>query len=190
MAVYKVYFATGNKNKLNEMANILGPSFDVIGLSVDLPELQGEIKDIVKGKCQIAYEKYKKLGITERIIVEDTALCFNALEGLPGPYIKWFLNKMGNDKLFELINQYDDHSAQAICTYCFMEDEKPVIIQGIVNGQIVKPSQNKNGFGWDPIFKPDGYDQTFAEMDPKTKNETSHRSKATCELRDYLMNRR
>lgn len=190
MAVQKVFFATGNKNKLNEMADILGPTFDVIGLNVDLPELQGEMDDIAKGKCKIAYEKYKNLGITEPIIVEDTALCFNALEGLPGPYIKWFLNKMGNDKLFELIKQYDDPGAQAICTYCFMENDEPTIIQGIVNGKIVKPANGQNGFGWDPIFKPDGYDQTFAEMDMKTKNKTSHRSKATNKLREYLMSRK
>ena len=190
MAVHKVYFATGNKNKLNEMANILGPSFDVIGLNIDLPELQGEIDDIAKGKCLIAHEKYKGLGINKPIIVEDTALCFNALDGLPGPYIKWFLNKMGNEKLVELIEQYDDHGAQAICTYCLMNDDEPLIISGVVNGQIVKPSDGENGFGWDPIFKPDGYDQTFAEMDYKIKNKVSHRSVATNKLRDYLVNRR
>lgn len=190
MAVHKVYFATGNKNKLEEMANILGPTFDVISLDVDLPELQGEIDDIAKGKCQIAYEKYNKLGINEPIIVEDTALCFNAINGLPGPYIKWFLNKLSNDKLFELIEQYDDHGAQAICTYCFMDNGEPVIINGIVNGQIVKPKDGNNGFGWDPIFKPDGHNQTFAEMDLETKNKVSHRSIATEKLRDYLVNRR
>jgi inosine triphosphate pyrophosphatase len=197
MAVQKVYFATGNKNKLHEMANILGPTFDVIGLNVDLPELQGDTDDIVKGKCKIAFEKYSSLGLKDPIVVEDTSLCFNALNGLPGPYIKWFMNKLGNEKLYELIDRYDDKGAQAVCTYCFIEetndgDCEPKIIKGVVKGKIISPAQadREHNFGWDPIFVPDGYNQTFAEMDPKEKNKISHRSVATNKLREYLTNRR
>lgn len=189
MAVHKVFFATHNQTKLHNMRNMLGPSFDVIGLNIKLPEIQGEIEDIVKHKCKVLYEKYIKLGITEPIIVENIALCINALNGLPGPYIKWFSNKLGNAKLFELIEQYDDHRAQAICTYCFMDKDKQIIIDGVVNGQIVKPLNN-NDFGWDSIFKPDGYNQTFAEIDNKEKYKVSPRFIATDKLRNYLVNRR
>lgn len=87
----KIYFITGNPNKLKEFSQIIGSigEHELASKSVDLPEYQGEPEDIAREKCIAALELVK-----EPVLVEDTSLCFNALHGLPGPYIKWFLEKL------------------------------------------------------------------------------------------------
>jgi inosine triphosphate pyrophosphatase len=86
-----VYFITGNKNKLNEVRQIIGDisPYELESMNVDLPEYQGYQDDIAIAKCKAALELVKK-----PVLVEDTSLCFNALGGLPGAYIKWFLEKL------------------------------------------------------------------------------------------------
>ena len=79
-------FVTGNKNKLLEFQSIVGDLLNVTSMNLDLPELQGEPLEIAKEKVLIAYRQIKK-----PVMIEDTSLCYNALKGLPGPYIKWFL---------------------------------------------------------------------------------------------------
>lgn len=125
-------------------------------------------------------------------LVEDTSLCFNALKGLPGPYIKWFLDKIGHDGLNKLLVGFEDKSAYAMCTFAYSsgadENEVPQVFSGKTYGVIV-PAQStpdKPAFGWDPIFKPDGYELTYAEMDKKTKNSISHRYKALDLVREHL----
>lgn len=95
------------------------------------------------------------------VLTEDTSLCFNALNGLPGPYIKWFLEKTGHEGLNNLIAAYPDKSAYSQCVfgYCSGPGAEPVIFDGRCPGQIV-PARGPNNFGWDPIFQPDGYQQT------------------------------
>jgi inosine triphosphate pyrophosphatase len=88
-------FVTGNKNKLAEVQAILQGVVQVNSVKIDLPELQGEPKDISIEKCRMAAKQVKG-----PVIVEDTCLCFNALNGLPGPYIKWFLDKLGHDGVY------------------------------------------------------------------------------------------
>lgn len=110
-------FVTENAKKLEELKQILGPSFpiDIISSKIDLPELQGEIDEICKKKCLEASSMVKG-----PVIVEDTCLCFNALKGLPGPYIKWFLGNLGPEGLFRLFAGFDDKTAKAIiCTFAY-----------------------------------------------------------------------
>lgn len=122
------------------------------------------------------------------VVVEDTSLAFNALNGLPGPYIKWFLDKIGPEGLHKMLAGFEDKSAQAICTFAFTRDENSEVIlfQGITHGIIVAPRGSRD-FGWDPVFQPDGYDQTYAELPKETKNQISHRFRAVDKLRDYFV---
>lgn len=176
-------FVTGNSNKLLEVKAILS---DVIpnlrNESVDLPELQGEPAEITKEKCRIACDLLKK-----PVLVEDTSLCFNALNGLPGPYIKWFLEKTGHQGLNNLLAAYEDKSAYSQCIfgYCPAPGAEVILFEGRCPGKIVA-ARGPTNFGWDPIFEADGYGQTFAELDKKIKNEISHRAKALQNMKEYF----
>lgn len=177
-----VTFVTGNQGKLREMQELLGEIMVLKSKSIDLPELQGEPEFIVLEKCKLAVKEVKG-----PVIVEDTSLCYNALHGLPGPYVKWFLDKLGHYGLNQLLAGYEDKSAYALCViaYCKGEGYEPVIVIGKTNGRIVS-ARGSNNFGWDPIFEPDGFDQTYAEMDSETKNSISHRQRAIKELLQVL----
>ena len=120
-------------------------------------------------------------------MVEDTSLCFNALGGLPGVYIKWFLEKTGHEGLNNILAAYDDKSGYAQCIFSFTTgvDNEIYTFTGQTPGKIV-PAQGPTNFGWDPIFKPDGYEQTYAELDKSVKNSISHRFKSLDKLRNFL----
>ncbi|KAL0485274.1 inosine triphosphate pyrophosphatase [Acrasis kona] len=185
-----VVFVTGNANKLREVQQICGETLNVISHSVDLPELQGEVEDISKEKCKLAVKEIEReLSGTsiDGVIVEDTSLCYNALGGLPGPYIKWFLDKTGHDGLNKILAGYEDKSAYALCTLSFVKSSKdePNVFLGKTHGKIV-PARGPNSFGWDPIFLPDGFDKTYAELDKDTKNSISHRYRAFEQLLSFL----
>ncbi|XP_041481748.1 inosine triphosphate pyrophosphatase-like [Lytechinus variegatus] len=177
-------FVTGNKNKLEEVRAIIGKHFDVQSVAIDLPEFQGEPDDISKSKCLEAVKHIKG-----PVIVEDTCLCFNALGGMPGPYIKWFLSKLGPSGLHRLLAGWEDKSAYALCTFAYSTGDPLKSVQlfhGKTEGRIVEPRGPPN-FGWDPCFQPDGYDQTYAEMPNEEKNKISHRSKALESLSQFFL---
>lgn len=113
----------------------------------------------------------------------------DVLGGLPGPYIKWFVEKIGPQGIYRMIKDWNDKNATAICMIAFCEKaDCPIqVFKGTVRGNIVQPKGN-NLFGWDPCFRPEGYDQTFAEMDSSIKNKISHRFNALNSLREYLIN--
>jgi inosine triphosphate pyrophosphatase len=176
----KLYFVTGNKEKFREVKDIL-QGFEVEQLDINLPELQGEPDEIVKEKAKLACEKTGKTAF-----VEDTSLCFNALNGLPGPYVKDFIKKIGVPGLYELIKPYKDKSAVALVSIGYYEPgKKPLIFQGKVTGKIVSP-RGGTRFQWDQIFMPSGYDKTFSEMNVEEKNKISHRKLAFEEFRKWL----
>nr|XP_032619087.1 inosine triphosphate pyrophosphatase isoform X3 [Chelonoidis abingdonii] len=111
-----VVFVTGNAKKLEEVLQILGDAFPyrLVAKKIDLPEYQGEPDEISIQKCREAANQ-----IQGPVIVEDTCLCFNALGGLPGPYIKWFLEKLKPEGLYQLLAGFEDKSAYALCTFAF-----------------------------------------------------------------------
>ncbi|XP_066295216.1 inosine triphosphate pyrophosphatase-like isoform X2 [Branchiostoma lanceolatum] len=109
----RIVFVTGNAKKLEEVKQILGAGFpyEVVAKKVDLPEYQGEPDDISRAKAREAAKQ-----IQGPCVVEDTCLCFNALGGLPGPYIKWFLEKIGPEGLHRMLTGWEDKSASAMFT--------------------------------------------------------------------------
>lgn len=175
-----VTFVTGNKKKLEEVQAILSP-FTIVSKDVDLLEIQGSAEEVTRAKAKEAADRIKGT-----VVIEDTCLCFNAFNGLPGPYIKWFLKELGPEGLWKMIQNFTDHSAYAMCTFGYCEfGKEPVVFKGITTGIIVEP-RGDNDFGWDPIFQPDEYNQTYAEMDKKLKNSISHRFKAVTKLKEFL----
>jgi len=183
--MFTVTFVTGNANKLREVKSILAAgsnSIQVVSQALDIPELQGSTQEIAKEKCRTAAG-----AIGGPCITEDTALCFEALGGLPGPYIKDFLAKLGHNGLNTLLDGFPTRKATALCTFAFCggPGHEPILFEGRCLGVIVPPRGPK-AFGWDPIFEVEGMDQTFAEMDDATKNSLSHRYKALDLLRTFL----
>lgn len=186
-SIRTLYMITGNLNKLKEARAILQNSVPKLEhKKIDLPELQGESTvAISQDKCRQASEG---AGVGVPVLVEDTSLCFHALNNLPGPYIKWFLQGMGIAKLPLLLAGFEDKTAHAECVFSLSDgvlDVKTFV--GTCQGTIVNPSGPKESFGWDPIFLPDaGKGKTFAEMSKAEKNVISHRSHALEQFQDWL----
>ncbi|KAI5455825.1 inosine triphosphate pyrophosphatase-like protein [Mariannaea sp. PMI_226] len=180
MAPKQLNFITGNNEKLSAVKAILGDTINLQSQPLDLVEIQGTIEEISADKARKAADATRG-----PVLVEDTSLCFNALKELPGPYIKWFLEKLGLQGLNNLLAAYPDKSAQAVCTfaYCKGPSYEPIIFQGRLDGKIV-PARGLGGFGWDPIFEYEG--QTFAEMDKIKKNNISHTFRALEKLKKWL----
>lgn len=176
---------TGNKNKLKEFKQIIGDNFphEITSQDVDLPEYQGEPEDIARDKCKLAAEQIKG-----PCLIEDTSLCFNALGGMPGPYIKWFLSKIGPSGLHKMLAGFDDKTAEAVCIFAYSSEEpgsEVKLFVGRTAGTIVEP-RGPADFGWDPCFQPAGLDQTYAEMSKEQKNKISHRGKAVEAFKKYF----
>jgi len=183
-----VTFVTGNKKKLEEVKQILASGdelpFEVVNKKIDLPELQGDAFEIAKEKCKLA-----SLEVKGPVFTEDTSLCFNALNGMPGPYIKWFLEKCGHDGLNKMLDGFDDRTgyAQTIVAYTEGPTEEVHLFEGRTNGTIVRPRGSLD-FGWDPIFEPnEGEGKTYAEMSKDAKNAISHRGRSFAKVRDFLL---
>ncbi len=174
-----LYFITGNKGKLTEVQSIIQ---NVEQLDIDLPELQEiDASEIIKAKLEAAFEHHDG-----EFIVEDTSLYLNALNGLPGPLIKWFMKTIGNDGLFGIADKLGNYKAQAKTIIGYAKDKDNIhFFEGVIEGDLVSPIGD-NGFGWDPIFKPAGHDKTFAQMDQSEKDEVSMRRLALNKLRDVL----
>lgn len=189
----KLYFVTDNKNKFSEAEFIFKDSpYELVQYPLDLPEYQGTSEEIAFLKC-LEVEKQLTDKNIYPFIIEDTGLHYNCLNGLPGPYIKWFLKQTKLDGLVKLAEPYPDKSAYAQCivTLNLNKGVKPLSFKGVVNGNIVTP-RGTTTFGWDPIFQPDlkangsvNY-QTFAEIPNEEKNKISHRYKAFLELKRFL----
>ncbi|KAL6793503.1 putative inosine triphosphate pyrophosphatase [Trichoderma sp. SZMC 28013] len=175
-----IHFITGNANKLKEVKAILEPQIEIHSQSLDLEEIQGTIEEVAESKCRRAADL-----VNGPVLVEDTALCFNALGGLPGPYIKWFLDKTGHQGLNNLLAAYEDKSAEAVCTFAYSPGpgRDPIIFQGRTPGRIV-PARGPSKFGWDPVFEFEG--KTYAEMESAEKNKISHRARALKKLQTWF----
>ncbi len=179
----KICFVTGNKLKFEEDKEILAEhGIDIEHIEMELPEIQADPPEIAKHKAMVAAEKTGK-----PCFVDDTALCFNALNGLPGEYVKFFVEKLGLPNLVKLLDGFVDKTAKAIALVAYCEPGKePILFEGVVDGTIVMPRGSR--FAWDPIFMPKGYDKTYAEMTVEEKNMISHRKKAMEKFAEYLKN--
>lgn len=172
-----IYFVTGNDKKFRE-AKALIPSLERI--EIDLPEEQSL-------DPQLVIAKKLEVGKTHHegpLIVEDTSLYLNGLNGFPGPLIKWMLHAVGNQGIYDLCQSIHNRHALVKTVIGYHDGHKIHFFEGEISGQIVAPYGNE-GFGWDNIFQPDGLNETFAEMG-EYKSEFSMRTFAFSKLKEHL----
>ena len=147
-----ITFITGNAKKLEEfkaiMTGDLAQMYEIKNMGLDLMEIQGSPEEIAKTKVKLAATKCKT-----PVLTEDVSLCFNAYNGLPGPYIKDFLGNVGREGLWKMVQNFKDKSAYAQCIFAFCAGPKaePLVFTGRCDGTIVPP-RGENMFGWDPVF--------------------------------------
>ncbi|KAJ3021584.1 UNVERIFIED_CONTAM: hypothetical protein HDU68_009551 [Siphonaria sp. JEL0065] len=177
-----VTFVTGNANKLKEVQAILAgcPNLNLVNRKLDLPELQAASTREVSLSTSVVV-------LLLSVLIEDTSLCFNALNSLPGPYIKWFLDSLGHEGLNKMLDGFSDRSGYALCTFAYCEGpgKEVHIFEGKTDGTIVHP-RGPLDFGWDPIFEPSGYKVPYAEMDKSVKNQISHRAKSLEKVKEFF----
>ena len=174
-----MYFITGNKGKLTEVQSIIP---DLEGYDIDLPEIQEiDARKVIEAKLLEARKHH-----SGEFIVEDTSLYFDAIPGLPGPLIKWFLKTIDNQGMADLVDKYTLYTSKAVNMLGFIDSKGDIkYFEGSISGKIVQP-RGENGFGWDMIFQPEGHEKTFAEMSQSEKNDISMRKIAFTKFKDYL----
>jgi len=187
----KLVFATNNKHKLEELQAILGDQFTLLSLKDiecfdEIPEEQPTLEG---NASQKAYYIYDKFGMN--CFADDTGLEIKALNGEPGVYSARYAGEDKNSeanmkKVLEKLTKINEREARFRTVISLVIDGEEKQFEGIVNGEILTEKRGDSGFGYDPIFKPEGFDQSFAEMGLKDKNKISHRGRAVQKLVDYL----
>ena len=167
----RITFITGNAGKAKYLADYFHIPVDHIEL--DLLEIQSlDLDSVVRDKALRAYEHVRR-----RALVEDVSLECKGLNGLPGPLIKWFIEALGREGICRLLDG-KDRSAIATVAYGIADGSGVRIFKGSVSGKIAEHPRGESGFGWDPIFIPDGHAKTFGEMSSDEKHATSMRREA------------
>lgn len=192
----KIVFATNNKNKLAEIREMLeGSGIEIVSLADigchdDIPETSDTLEGNALQKARYIHEKYKM-----SCFADDTGLEVDALGGAPGVYSARYAGGEGHDseanmtKLLANLEDKADRRARFRTVVALILDEeqgREELFEGIVTGEIIRERRGGEGFGYDPVFRPDGYDHTFAELGHEVKNKISHRAKAVAKLVDYL----
>ena len=208
----KIVFATNNQHKLSEIRSILGDSIEVlslkdIGCDVDIPETGTTLEENALQKAQYVYDHYHI-----SCFADDTGLEVDALDGAPGVYSARYASMAGDSgqmshdseanmaRLLKELGNNNNRKARFrtvialiqkkdICPCGCTSIKEIHKFEGIVEGEIIRERRGGEGFGYDPIFQPNGYDQTFAELGMEIKNHISHRARATQKLADYLLKR-
>lgn len=179
----KIDYITSNRQKFEEAQHVFF-DWELQHIHLDLKEIQGSDFEVIKAKANEALHLLKR-----PLIVEDVSLCCPAIGGLPGPYIKDFLKKLGDQGFSELIHKFSDHSVEAICHAAFAKPGiEPMVFKGSIEGRITAPRGHLNHgiFSWNAIFQPKGFDKTFGEMTLKELSGFSMRCLALTKLKHYL----
>ena len=198
----KIVFATNNQHKLSEIRSILGDSIEVlslkeIGCDVDIPETGKTLEENALQKAQYVYDHYHM-----DCFADDTGLEVDALDGAPGVYSARYAGE-GHDseanmtKLLKELGENNNRKARFrtvitliqkknVCPCGCTSIKEVHQFEGIVEGEIIRERRGGEGFGYDPIFQPEGYNQTFAELGMDIKNHISHRARAVAKLCEFL----
>ena len=201
----KIVFATNNQHKLQEIRHILGDSIEVlslkdIGCDVDIPETGTTLEENARQKAEYIWRHYHC-----DVFADDTGLEVDALNGAPGVYSARYAGGEGHDseanmaKLLRELGNNNNRKARFrtvialiqkkdICPCGCTSIKQEHLFEGIVEGEITRERSGVGGFGYDPIFRPDGYDKTFADLGEEIKNQISHRARATQKLCAFLQN--
>ena len=188
----KLVFATNNAHKLEEVAAILGDQVELlslndIGCQADIPETAETLEGNALLKSSYIFKSYHL-----DCFADDTGLEVEALNGAPGVYSARYAGGEGHDaqanmlKLLHELDGKENRKAQFRTAISLILDGKEYFFEGVIKGEIIKEKRGDSGFGYDPIFKPEGYDQTFAELGNDIKNQISHRALAVQKLCEFL----
>ena len=199
----KIVFATNNQHKLQEIRDILGSEFEIvslkdIGCDVDIPETGNTLEENAMQKAQYVYDHYNL-----SCFADDTGLEVEALNGEPGVHSARYAEGTDHDseanmaKLLRNLEGKDNRKArfrtvialiqkQDVCPCGCTSRKKVDRFEGIVDGSIATEKHGTAGFGYDPMFVPEGYDKSFAELGESIKNGISHRARAVAKLAEYL----
>ena len=189
----KLVFATNNKHKLDEVSAVLGEKISILSLAdIQCFDNIPETADTLEGNALLkSLHVHRKFGMD--CFADDTGLEVEALDGRPGVYSARYDGEDGNAErniemlLAELQNKVN-RKARFRTIIALILDGKTHYFEGIVQGEIINEKRGKTGFGYDPIFVPEGFSQTFAEMGSDEKNKISHRALAVNELIQFLIN--
>ncbi len=177
-----ITFVTGNKNKLREAEGILGIKLE--HADIDLDEIQ-ELDPIIIAdhKVRQAWSKVNK-----PLFVLDQSIYIHCLNDFPGPLIKWFWERVTLKKICEIANSFDDHKIRTETVITYFDGTEAIHFKGEISGTIPSEPKGEKGWGWDPIFIPEGHNETYGEMAPeKVLSLRSHKI-ALEKLRDYITN--
>ncbi len=177
----EIYLVTGNPGKLRELQALFPARIKLMAKQLDLTEIQSlDAAEIVRDKLARAFALVKK-----PVIVEDVSVELSCLGGLPGPFVRYFEDRLGRGALYELTKHADDTSAVARCAMGYFDGRERHVVEGIMRGHIVAP-RGENGFGFDAVFVAEGQTRTNAELSPEAKNKLSHRTRAIEKLTRFL----
>lgn len=187
----KLVFATNNANKITEIRKMLADQFEILSLEdIGFEEDIDETSDTLEGnaliKSSLIYHKFNL-----NCFADDTGLEVETLDGQPGIYSARYAGVENNaekniQKLLDNLRDKPNRNARFRTVISLIINDKEIYFEGIVNGQISKIKKGRMGFGYDPVFIPNGYKKTFAEMDLDEKNKISHRAIAIQKLINYL----
>jgi XTP/dITP diphosphohydrolase len=187
----EIVFATNNENKTREIRHILGDSFTLLSLSdlkinEDIPENEPTLEGNAMHKARYVYKI-----VNMNVFADDTGLEIDALNGLPGVNSARFAGENKDseaniDKALALMGSTKNRKARFRTVIALIMNGREYFFEGIVNGQITDEKRGTGGFGYDPVFVPEGKNLTFAEMSLDEKNKISHRALAFEKLREFL----
>ena len=188
----KFVFATNNSHKLEEVTAILGEKVELLSMKdikcdTDIPETADTLEGNALLKARYIFDNYHL-----DCFADDTGLEVEALNGAPGVYSARYAGGEGHDaqaNMLNLLHELDgmeNRKAQFRTAISLILDGKEYLFEGVIKGEIIKEKRGDSGFGYDPIFKPEGYDQTFAELGNDIKNQISHRALAVQKLCEFL----
>ena len=187
----KLVFATNNKHKLLEVRDIVGDRVEVLSLAdIDCHDDIPETADTLQGNALIkARHIYEKYGLD--CFADDTGLEVEAIDGAPGVYSARYAGEECDSeanmrKLLENLTGKTNRNAQFRTVIALIINGEEMLFNGIVKGTIATEKKGDSGFGYDPVFVPEGYSESFAQMSSETKNSMSHRFRATRQLADFL----
>jgi len=189
----KLVFATNNRHKLEEVSHKIGDHFELltlndIGCTEDIEETGSTFEENAAIKSNYVYNKYHL-----NCFGDDSGLVVDALNGEPGVYSARYAGEHGNHaanikKVLAKLDGIENRKARFVTVISLTWEGKEYVFEGVVNGTIRHETTGTGGFGYDPIFQPDGYDITFAEMTMDEKNKISHRARAMEKLILFLKN--
>ena len=187
----EIVFATQNKHKLEEIQKIVGDQYKIISLAElnffeDIPETENTLVGNALMKARFIHEKFHC-----NCFADDTGLEIEALHGAPGVYSARYAGPACSfeDNMRKVLSQMEgisNRKAQFKTVIALILDNKEYLFEGSVSGTILEKKSGTQGFGYDPIFLPDGYNESFAEMSAELKNRISHRAVATQKLTQFL----